>query len=262
MPTIQLLTWNLCKRDAPLSVLVRHIASLSCRQEAFIAAVQECFDDSDTVVRRVRDLGGAAVYATGNGTMSVFCSAPLEANASRDDVIDTIGGRLILTRTILAGQRLAIVNYHGMPDGLDGSPHHTERGGIASEARWRIDEHAKGDPVVVLGDFNAAPTSPEVVSRYCFSLAPEPAPSSGYSHNRARSTLRIAPLDVTPSSGTYLFTSTSQGTSWRVLDFLAAGPGLAVRTRVLDILDGEPLTNGRKPTLSDHLPVAGTLDLP
>lgn len=262
MPTIQLLTWNLCKRDAPLPVFVRHLASLSRRQEAFIAAVQECFEDAATMVARVQDLGGAAVYATGNGTMSVFCSEPLEPNAIRDDIIDTIGGRLVLTRATLAGQRLAVVNYHGMADGLHGSPHHTERGGIASETRWRIDEHAKGDPVVMLGDFNAAPTSLEVVSRFCFSLAPEPAPSSSYSHNRARSTLRIAPLDVPPGSGTYLFESTSQGTSWRVLDFLATGPGLAVQTRVLDILDGEPLTNGLRPTLSDHLPVAGTLDLP
>jgi hypothetical protein len=93
------------------------------------------------------------LHGGGRGENSLSKATPV-----RSGYIDTIGGRLVLTRATLAGQRFAIVNYHSMADGLHGSPHHTERGGIASETRWRIDEHAKGDPVVMLGDFNAAPT--------------------------------------------------------------------------------------------------------
>lgn len=262
MATIQLFTWNLRGCEASLVVFARHLAGLLRRQEAFIIAVQECFEDSAAVVARVHDLGGGLVHATGNGPMIVFCSEPLEQYAIRSDVVDTVGGRLVLTRATLAGQRLAIVNYHGEADGLNGSPHHVERGGIASEARWRVDEHAKNDPVIMLGDFNAQPTSPEIVSRYCFSFAPEPAPSSRYSHNRARAALRVAPLRIQPGRGTYRFSSSSLGASWQVLDFLVVDASLAVQTYVLEHLDGEPLTDGLKPTVSDHLPVAGTLDLP
>lgn len=148
-----------------------------------------------------------------------------------------------------------------MAQGLNGSPHPEERGGIASEARWRIDEHAGKDPVIVLGDFNVEPTATEVESVFCFSFAPNPAPGSDCSHNRKRRALRVAPPVVAPGKGTYLLTSTTLGNRWRTFDFLAADHGLAIVTQALTELDGAPLTDGTRPTASDHLPVAGTMDL-
>jgi endonuclease/exonuclease/phosphatase family metal-dependent hydrolase len=260
VPTIHLLTWNLNKRDAALDAFTRHIASLSNRRESFIAAVQECADEHVDIVARVERLGSAKVHAIGNGTLSVLCSEPLTPMAPPRDAV---GNRLVLTRAEFAGRRLAIVNYHGMADGSAGSPHLTERGGIASEARWRIDDHAGGDPVIVLGDFNAEPTSPEIESLYCFSFAPDPAQASGRSHNRDRSILRVFPPRVAPPwDGTYARRSHTRGASFRLLDFFAAGPKLAVvQASVLHVLDGVPLTDGTAPILSDHLPVQGTLDL-
>lgn len=262
MPTIKLLTWNLQKRDAALEALASHTAALSRQAAPFIVAVQECADDHMAIAARVRSLGGGVVHSMGNGTMSVLCSAPVtQAAAPRDSV----GDRLVLTDATFDGRRLAIVNYHGMARGGAGSPDEVERGGIASEARWRIDDHAAGGPVIVLGDFNAEPTSAEIQSIFCFSFAPEPPPASGRSHNRDRSILRVFPPRlVTPSKGTYAWrTSHARGSGWRVLDYFVAGPNLAVQqVGVLRKLGGKRLTDGTWPILSDHLPVAGTLDLP
>jgi hypothetical protein len=73
---------------------------------------------------------------------------------------------------------------------------------------------------------------------------------------------RLAPI-VTPRDSVGLrLRSSTQGIVWETLDFLAASATLAVRMQVRDELDGKPLTDGMKPTMSDHLPVAGTLDLP
>jgi endonuclease/exonuclease/phosphatase family metal-dependent hydrolase len=192
----------------------------------------------------------------GNGPMSVFCSEPLSPTPVPRD---RVGSRLILTRSTFAGQCLAIVNYHGMANGLAGSPSLAERGGITSEARWRIDEHAAGDPVVVLGDFNAEPTSDEIESLYCFSFAPEPDPASGVSHHRTRSRLRVFP----PRSGTYDWRSHSRGATLRLLDYFVTGPDLAVeQARVASKLGGKRVATGNSPLLSDHFPVTGTLQLP
>lgn len=258
MATIHLLTWNLDNREAALDALAKHVATCSLRGEQFVVAVQECADDAQAILARVKDYGAAAVNAVGNGGMRVLCSEPLHAPGNPRDAV---GMRLVLTRTSFAGRRFAVVNYHGEAQGLDGSPDPTERGGIASEARWRIDEHAAGDPVVVLGDFNAEPTDSEVESRYCLSLASIPARGSTRSHNRDRHDLRPAPLQ-TPMGGTYLLRSGTRGHRWRTLDFIATGPNLAVQTTALSTLNGAPLTDGVIPTTSDHLPVAGTLDLP
>jgi endonuclease/exonuclease/phosphatase family metal-dependent hydrolase len=170
-----------------------------------------------------------------------------------------LGLRLLLTGANFAGRRLAIVNYHGLAQGLNGSPHEHERGGIASEARWRIDDHAAGDQVIVLGDFNAEPNSPEIESLYCFSFAPRPALSSFVSHNRDRSFLRVFP----PSRGTYDLNSHTRGFRSLTLDFFAAGPDVAVsEATVLNKLREERHTDGTRLFLSDHLPVEGTLELP
>lgn len=255
MPTINLLTWNLNKREAALEALVKHVASRSLKGEHFVAAVQECADDAQAITDLLRRHGSTTVHVVGNGTMSVLSSEPLQPLAIP---CDTVGLRLVLTRTRFAGRSIAIVNYHGEAQGLQGSPDPTERGGIASEARWRIDDHAAGDAVIVLGDFNAEPTDPEVESLYCFSFASNPAPASHKSHNRSRPHLR----PVLPSRGTYLFKSQTKGERWRTFDFVATSPGLAVQTEALLLLDGAPLTDGLKPTMSDHLPISGTLDLP
>lgn len=258
MVTVHLLTWNLGNREAALDALAKHIASRSGRGEHFIAAVQECADDAQSVVTKVKSYGATMVNAVGNGGMSILCSEPLDA---LDHARDPVGLRLILTRASFAGQSVAIVNYHGEAQGLAGSPDPTERGGIASEARWRIDDHAAGAPVILLGDFNAEPTDSEVESQHCLSLARAPVLGSTRSHNRDRQDLRVAPLR-TPMGGTYLLRSGTRGHTWRTLDFIAAGPSLAVQTIALSTLDGESLTDGTRPTTSDHLPVAGTLDLP
>lgn len=256
MPRIHLLTWNLNTRDAALEAFAQHIAALSNGAEPFIAAVQECADDHTAIVAKVRGLGGAVVHSMGNGTMSVLCSETLAAMAPPRDAV---GNRLVLTRAVFSGRSLAIVNYHGMADGLTGSPHMTERGGIASEARWRIDDHAAGGPVIVLGDFNAEPTSTEVESLYCFSFAPQPDPASDVSHHRARSSLRVFP----PSRGTYARRSHTRGSGFVILDFFAAGPNLTVEEATVPRkLGRKRLMDGTGPSLSDHLPVAGTLDLP
>lgn len=259
MPTINLLTWNLGKRDAALAALVKHVASLSRGAQHFVAAVQESTEDNAAIRARVHQ-HGAAVHVVGNGGMTVLCSAPLDPIAIPRDAV---GHRLLLTRATFAGQRMAIVNYHGMARGQRGSPDETERGGIASEARWRIDEHAAGDSVIVLGDFNIEQDRSEIWSRHCFSLAADPDPQSRKSHNRDRQDLRAALPRLPPGiGGTYRLQSGSRGTAWVTLDFLAGGPGLALQTEALGKLEGIPLTDGSKPTLSDHLPVAGTLDLP
>jgi endonuclease/exonuclease/phosphatase (EEP) superfamily protein YafD len=192
--TINLLTWNLGQREAALDAVVKHVASRSRRAEPFVVAVQESAEDCTAIQARVRALG-ETVEAVGNGGMSVLCSEPL---APIGNPCDPVGLRLVLTGATFAGQRIAIVNYHGMAQGLDGSPHPIERGGIASEARWRIDDHAMDDPVIVLGDFNVEPRDPEIRSRHCFSLAPEPHQGSHWSHNRRRQHLRVvsAPLPL------------------------------------------------------------------
>jgi endonuclease/exonuclease/phosphatase family metal-dependent hydrolase len=259
VPTINLLTWNLGKHEAALTALVRHVAARSRGAEHFVVAVQESLPDYAEIQARVQAEGGT-VEVVGNGGMSILCSERLEPRVAPLD--DGVGLRLVLTRATFAGQRLAIVNYHGEPQGLAGAPHPVERGGIASEARWRIDEHAAGDPVIVLGDFNIRQHDPEILSRHCFSFAPEPAPSSRRSHNRDRQDVRIAYAHLPPGvHGTYRLRSSTRGTVWETLDFLAASATLAVQMQVRDELNGEPLTDGMKPTLSDHLPVAGILDL-
>jgi endonuclease/exonuclease/phosphatase family metal-dependent hydrolase len=255
VPTINLLTWNLNKREAALDALAKHVASRSLKGEHFVAAVQECADDAQAITGLLRTYGATKVHVVGNGTMSVLSSEPLQPLTIP---CDTVGMRLLLTRASFAGRSIAIVNYHGEAQGLQGSPDQTERGGIASEARWRIDDHAAGDEVIVLGDFNAEPTDPEVESLYCFSFATSPTPASHKSHNRSRSHLRPAP----PSRGTYLFRSNSKGERWRTFDFVVASASLAVQTQAVLGFDSVPLTDGTRPSASDHLPVAGTLDLP
>lgn len=257
MVTVHLLTWNLSNREAALNAFAIHLATWSLRGDHFVAAVQECADDAQAILKKVKSHGAASVNAVGNGTMSVLCSEPLAAPGIPND---TVGMRLVLTRASFDGRRIAIVNYHGVAQGQVGSPDPTERGGIASEARWRIDDHAAGDPVIVLGDFNAEPNDSEIESQHCLSLSPNPDPRSGRSHNRARSIVRVAPLNA-PMGGTYLHTSGTRGRGWRKLDFVATGPDLA-QTQALTVLGGVQLTNGTEPTISDHLPVAGTLDLP
>jgi endonuclease/exonuclease/phosphatase family metal-dependent hydrolase len=259
VPTIQLLTWNLAKRDAALDLLAPHVASLA---DAFIIAVQECADDHAAIAAKVQGHGGRVVHSMGNGTMSILCSEPVTPMAPPRDAV---GQRLVLTHAAFAGRRLAIVNYHGTARGIAGALDEVERGGSASEARWRIDEHAAGGSVVVLGDFNADPTSAEIQSMFCFSFATEPSPASGRSHDRDRSILRVFPPPaVTPAAGTYAWkTSHTQGPGFRLYDYFAAGPNLTVRQpRVLRKLGRTPLTDGTWPIASDHLPVAGILDLP
>lgn len=191
--------------------------------------------------------------------MSILCSERL------DDIqipCDAVGNRLLMTRATLAGRRFAIVNYHGFAQGQAGSPDDFERGGIASEARWRIDDHARNDSVIVLGDFNADRASSEIASLHCFSFAAHPMPRSLVSHNRHRAKLCAADIQLPPGiGGTFWWSSATKGYSWRTLDFIVVGPNLSVQTKVLDILDGIPLTDGTKPITSDHLPVAGTMDL-
>ncbi len=138
MPTIHLLTWNLDQRDAALEAIARDVARRCWRGEQVVAAVQECAEDASAIAAKVQSYGGATVHAAGNGTMSVLCSEPLEEPPIPRDAV---GLRLVLTRTTFAGRRIAIVNYHGCAQDLTGSPDETERGGIASEARWRIDDH-------------------------------------------------------------------------------------------------------------------------
>lgn len=253
MPTIQLLTWNLANREAALDELVTHVSSL---QGSFIVAIQECGDDHLTIQKRVHDLGASNIHSMGNGPMSILCSEPLAPMATPRGV----GLRLLLTEAVFGGHRLKIVNYHGLARGQSGSPELEERGGAASEARWLIDKHAGIEPVVVLGDFNAGPKSPEVTSVYCLSFAAEPSESSRFSHNRDRADLRVcSPKYPSAVTGTYRFKSHSLGTDWHTLDFIAASRSLDVQTEVLGVMNGLPLTTDPP---SDHLPVAGTLELP
>jgi len=195
------MTWNLNERDAALATFVKHVASRSNRGERFAAALQECREDAAAIVDMVKREGGSTIYAMGNGTMSILCSEPL------DDMLpprDAVGQRLLLTKATLAGRRFAIVNYHGNADGQAGALDHFERGGCASEARWRIDNHSQGAPVIMIGDFNADPGSSEITSRYCFSFASQPSPSSLMSHGRERDKLCVAPPRLpTGIEGTY-----------------------------------------------------------
>jgi len=257
--TVQLFTWNLHKRQRALNAFVQYIAGLSKQGEAFIAAVQECTEDASAVAAMVDNEGGK-VYARGNGTMSIFCSTELEEPPLPRG---TVGGRLVLTRATLSGRRFAVINYHGHAQGLDGSPDPTERGGIASEARWIIDDHAQRDPAVILGDFNADWDSSEITSLYCFSFAQDPVPRSQFSHQRERSARKLAQLSFPPGCrGTFWWKSGTQGPRWRTFDFIAAGPGVSVETNVLDILNGDTLrTEEKDMPFSDHLPVAGRMTL-
>jgi endonuclease/exonuclease/phosphatase family metal-dependent hydrolase len=262
--TIHLLTWNLSKRDAARAVLARHVAWRCERGESFIAAVKECADDPCALRQAVQNLvpgtaGSQVVNVIGNGGMSVLCSEPL---ARPTEPRDPVGGRMVLRSASFAGTTLAIVNYHGMAPGLAGSPDPTERGGIASEARWRIDEHADQQRVIVLGDFNAGRDESEITSRHCFSFASAPGPSATRSHGRVRQDLRVVSV-WTPMGGTYLHRSSTRGAAWCTLDFLAATSGLDVRlARAESALGVDRLTDGTKPTTSDHLPVTAIRDLP
>jgi exonuclease III len=251
------MTWNLNKRDALLKIIAEHVARRCQRQEPFIVAVQECMDDHEAIVGMVNGFGGDSVHATGNGTMSVLCSEPLEPTPIPSD---TVGGRLLLTRATFGEKRVAIVNFHGPAQGCDGSPHLTERGGIASEARWRIDSHAGHDPVIVLGDFNALPTDPELTSAFCFSFALEPNPASKRSHDRERQDVRMVRVE-SPQRGTHFYQSGSQGRLWQDFDFLAATRDLVREARALDELDGASLVVDGRLSVGDHLPVAATMEL-
>lgn len=84
MPTINLLTWNLNKREAALEALARHVASRSLKGEHFVAAVQECADDAQAITDLLRRHEATTVHVVGNGTMSVLCSAAVAA--TRDPV--------------------------------------------------------------------------------------------------------------------------------------------------------------------------------
>jgi hypothetical protein len=73
VPTINLLTWNLNKRDAALEALAKHVASRSLKGEHFVAAVQECAEDAQSINNLIGKHGATGVHAVGNGTMSILC---------------------------------------------------------------------------------------------------------------------------------------------------------------------------------------------
>ena len=226
--------------------------------QRFIISLQECGEDPVAIQRLIRPNGARAAHVVGNGGRSILCSDPLLPCSIPTD---TVGQRFVMSRTDFDGREVAIVNYHGEAKGMSGSPDPTERGGIASEVRWRIDEFSGQSTVIVMGDFNAEPHETEVTSLYCFSFAPAPGLNATCSHNRPRQDIRLAPqTDIL--GGTHYLSSTTCGSRWQRLDFLAAPPLLNLRASSLLILEGENLTDNGKPTKSDHLPVAADMVLP
>jgi endonuclease/exonuclease/phosphatase family metal-dependent hydrolase len=199
------------------------------------------------------------IHVIGNGTMSILCSEPLE---DIETPKCTVGQRLVLSRTAFHGRQLAVINYHGEAQGLQGSPDPTERGGIASEIRWLIDKHAATAEALVMGDFNAEPESSEITSMYCMSFATDPSYTSRRSHDHSRAVLRYVPMTFPAGvQGTKWTKSTSKGKRWQTFDFIVASERLAVMAEACKDLDGELLFDGVKIMLSDHLPVSGTMDL-
>jgi endonuclease/exonuclease/phosphatase family metal-dependent hydrolase len=160
---MDLLTWNLGKnrRNADLSfkaleLVYDHLKWLKRRGIPFVAALQECPDDTDGLQRA---LPGS--YVHGNVDRAIISSTPLVDLRDMD--------RFVAARTRVEGNDLAVISYHGVDRLRRGEP--TQRGGRSSEFRWQMDDYCGMDPAIVMGDFNAQPKDPEIQSRWCFSFA-------------------------------------------------------------------------------------------
>lgn len=257
MSTIFLLTWNLNKRESAQLSLIKLVANLSTKHSDFIIAVQES-DEASRLQYEIRTkIGSPGVHIVGNGTINVICSQPLLT----PPILAGIGSRFVYTEANIYGKSLQIFNYHGFAQQQTQSPLDKERGGIASEFRWLVENLAKSDSVVILGDFNVDINDTEIQSLYCLSLATKSSEKSLVSHNKTRRTLRVRPPEP-GLPGTYLHRYGSRGIRWEILDFMATSEDLPIKPRIFETLHGEQLTNGEKIFLSDHLPVGGFLELP
>lgn len=136
------------------------------------------------------------------------------------------------------------------------------RGGAYALLRRNLDEdlvdHAL--PLVVMGDFNAEPSSNEITNPFCL-YARTPTHEVVGRHERATGVHRPALHVVVPrGKGTFFYT---RNESWQTFDFMLVNSMLLNRltaTVCTSILGKTLVTRGRKATPrggvgSDHLPV-------
>ena len=249
---MELLTWNLGARwkngarsfDA-LEIACKHLNQLRRQQKSFLAAFQECPEDTSALVSK---LPGIHIY--GNVARVVISSAPLTSQEDLD--------RFVAARTTIDGRSLAVISYHGVDQQSSGEP--TQRGGRSSELRWLIDKYCGTDSAIIMGDFNSQAVDPEVQSRWCLGFALH----ENYhkkSHGRDRGGFKV----ILPSGhpGTYYWKPPDLGNVWKTLDFVVASEQLAAKTRckVRLSLAATPLVDGLgRPSVSDHLPILGKVD--
>ena len=144
-----------------------------------------------------------------------------------------------------------------------------DRGGSRALLRHAINVNARDshvDHTVILGDWNSDCEDREITSWHCFyALHPRARPLQGDSRQDRRGTAHMPYYVVMPSKnsslGTYAFGDTGASDSPRI-DFIAVDEGTRqlMRSEVLTEVAASPVASlDGAPSLSDHLPVEGTL---
>lgn len=134
------------------------------------------------------------------------------------------------------------------------------RGGASALLRANLDELVDTSlPLIVAGDFNAEPTSQELISEYCF-FARTKDHKMVNRHTNATGTRRRPLFVKQADQGTYYY---SKEERWTKMDFFMVSDELKERVSsvqaLTDIVGKSLLRNGTKgtpnPKISDHLPV-------
>jgi hypothetical protein len=269
MAGISLFTWNLKGKGDAHDIALAYLRRAAAR-ETLVACLQELPGNSRVALARLSGTG--KVHSP--DLRVVGLTRPVRGLAllhhkdlKVERVVEDQDDEFIGAEFSLPGskKRLAVVGLHAKSkvDMASAEDH----GGSRALLRHAISEsRLVYDHLVVMGDFNSDLRAHEMQSWHCFySLAAgakrkDPTDRRGFAHE---------PLwAVMPSNddtmGTFLRTDSS-GAFLKTIDFIAVDGATRKRakSRILTALHTVPLWDAQAgmPTTSDHLPVAGSIQV-
>jgi hypothetical protein len=269
-----LFTWNLNCSAVAFELALSYLAASG---ERFLATFQELPTVATStslatkavfklVQDRVRCMGVVGSMTT-PGRVGLFSSPDLRASVS------DVHARMAVASIDGTRRGLTLIGLHAV-DRRNSATEYS-RGVHGVLLRQGIDAAWKpGDPLIVMGDFNADPYDPEISSRSgIFAIRDSKEMAEDWSSPLAGAGNLLRPLHnptwhLLPEStlrpgGTYLFNSVDRGIRWRICDQILMSRELVPSVRGLpEILakmgNEELLTKKGSPNkrhMSDHLPL-------
>lgn len=258
---VQLLTWNLgcngndkkaAKSFSSLELVCDYARGLQGKKKSFAVALQECPEDCEQIQKCLPGL-----HVGGGNRLMIISSHPLESTQLK--------ARFFGAHIKFAEDRtLALICYHGI-DKIS-LKNETARGGYSSEFRWLFDKFQSKTPyAVICGDFNAEPESHEIQHEWCFDFATKESPRTTSHDDRTRSSFHVIPYSKSVSSGTCVFRDKGMEQNLLSYDYFVATKTIShdIASFIERKLAGKSLVDRNGiPSMSDHLPVMASLNLP